>query len=64
MAYGSFLGLCMAALCALGSVEAHGGAHQKPLQIDPNAPWATRHMAGTFVFPTLLLTKMLIRALQ
>ncbi|KAE8453544.1 hypothetical protein EG329_010405 [Mollisiaceae sp. DMI_Dod_QoI] len=28
-----------------GFAIAHGGAHQKPLQVDPEADWATRHMA-------------------
>lgn len=40
---------CAASMAALGLVQAHGGgaSHQKPLQVDPDADWATRHMAGT-----------------
>lgn len=33
-------------LACVGLVIAHGGvAHQKPLTVDPNADWGTRHMA-------------------
>jgi hypothetical protein len=38
-----------AALIAFaGGVVAHGGgvAHQKPIQVAPDADWATKHMAG------------------
>jgi len=36
-------------------VAAHGGAggHQKPLQVDADADWATRHMAGNATIPIL-----------
>lgn len=34
-------------LACVGLVVAHGGvAHQKPLAVDPDADWGTRHMAG------------------
>lgn len=34
-------------LACVGLVVAHGGvAHQKPLTVDPEADWGTRHMAG------------------
>ena len=46
MAFGRLFGLWTASVSTLGLVAAHGGGHQKPLEIDPNAPWATRHMAG------------------
>ncbi|RAL67015.1 hypothetical protein DID88_007795 [Monilinia fructigena] len=33
-------------LACVGLVVAHGSvAHQKPLSVDPNADWGTRHMA-------------------
>ena len=46
MAFRRLLGLCAASMAVIG-VEAHGGgvAHQKPIQVDPDADWATRHMA-------------------
>lgn len=49
MAFGKLLRTCAASMAVLGLVTAHGGgvAHQKPLQVDPEADWATRHMAGT-----------------
>ena len=35
------------AASALASLAtAHGGEHQKPIQVDADADWATRHMAG------------------
>jgi len=42
--------LCAASMAVVG-VSAHGGgvAHQKPLQVDSDADWATRHMAGRFI---------------
>ena len=50
MAFGKLLRTCAASMAVLGLVTAHGGgvAHQKPLQVDPEADWATRHMAGTY----------------
>ena len=45
--------MCAASMAMLSLVNAHGGggAHQKPLQVDENADWATRHMAGTSPSP-------------
>ncbi|CZR51866.1 related to secretory protein SSP120 [Phialocephala subalpina] len=37
--------LSMTCAALAGMAIAHGGAHQKPLQVDPDADWATRHMA-------------------
>ncbi|KAM3066101.1 hypothetical protein ACMFMG_010557 [Clarireedia jacksonii] len=34
-----------AVLTWAGLAIAHGGAHQKPLTVDPDADWGTRHMA-------------------
>jgi hypothetical protein len=49
-------------MALLNLATAHGGAHQKPLQVDPEADWATKHMAGklplSFNFP---LSKKLVR---
>jgi len=47
MAIGRILNVCAASMAIVGLVTAHGGgsAHQKPLQVDPEADWATRHMA-------------------
>ncbi|KAF4630351.1 hypothetical protein G7Y89_g7786 [Cudoniella acicularis] len=45
MSFGRLLGACAASMALVGYVAAHGGAHQKPLQVDPQADWATRHMA-------------------
>jgi len=49
MGFKGLLGLCAASV-AIIAVEAHGGGggHQKPIQVAPDADWATRHMAGTF----------------
>ncbi|KAG0645769.1 putative calcium-binding [Hyphodiscus hymeniophilus] len=44
MAIGRILNVCAVSMF-VGLVAAHGGAHQKPLQVDPEADWATRHMA-------------------
>jgi len=46
MAFGTIIGLCAASMALVGIATAHGGAHQKPLVVDDNADWATRHMAG------------------
>jgi hypothetical protein len=35
-----------ASMVLLNLATAHGGAHQKPLQVDPEASWAEKHMAG------------------
>ena len=35
-----------ASMALLNLATAHGGAHQKPLQVDPEASWAEKHMAG------------------
>jgi hypothetical protein len=52
MAFGRLLSTCAASMAIVGLVTAHGGgAHQKPLQVDPEADWATRHMAGTVQTP-------------
>lgn len=42
------LGRIGSLLACVGLVVAHGGgiAHQKPLVVDPDADWGTRHMAG------------------
>lgn len=42
------LAACAASITFAGGVVAHGGgvAHQKPIQVAPNADWATKHMAG------------------
>ncbi|TVY33317.1 putative calcium-binding protein [Lachnellula subtilissima] len=47
MALGRVTRACAAIITLVGLVSAHGGggAHQKPLQVDPEADWATRHMA-------------------
>lgn len=39
---------CAASIAFAGGVVAHGGgvAHQKPIQVAPDADWATKHMAG------------------
>ena len=48
MAFGKILKGCATSMAIVGLVAAHGGgSHQKPLQVDPEADWATRHMAGT-----------------
>jgi len=49
MAFKILLTLCAASMAIIG-VEAHGGGggHQKPIQVAPDADWATRHMAGKF----------------
>lgn len=46
MAFRRLFGLWAISASTFGLVAAHGGGHQKPLEVDPNAPWATRHMAG------------------
>lgn len=46
MTFRRLFGLWVASVSTIGLAAAHGGAHQKPLEVDPNAPWATRHMAG------------------
>lgn len=46
MAFGRAALTCAASVALISVALAHGGAHQKPLQVDPNADWATRHMAG------------------
>lgn len=39
---------CYALSLALASLAmAHGGEHQKPIEVAADADWATRHMAGT-----------------
>lgn len=54
------LNICALLSMGVALVSAHGGAHQKPLEVDPDADWATRHMAGKFslllapYFPALL----------
>ncbi|KAH8684786.1 hypothetical protein BGZ60DRAFT_523983 [Tricladium varicosporioides] len=45
MGFGRILSVGAYVMAFAGSVAAHGGAHQKPLQVDANADWATRHMA-------------------
>lgn len=42
------LAVCVASVAFAGFVSAHGGgaAHQKPIQVDSDADWATKHMAG------------------
>jgi hypothetical protein len=49
MAIKRLLAACVASITFAGLASAHGGgvAHQKPIQIDPEADWGTRHMAGT-----------------
>jgi len=43
---GRVLRICALSVAFAGLASAHGGvAHQKPLQVDPDADWATRHMA-------------------
>jgi hypothetical protein len=37
---------CAISFIFTGMAVAHGGAHQKPVQADANANWATKHMAG------------------
>lgn len=43
------LAACAASIAFATGVTAHGGgggiAHQKPIQVDPDADWATKHMA-------------------
>ncbi|RDL37249.1 uncharacterized protein BP5553_04682 [Venustampulla echinocandica] len=41
----AILATCAASIALVGFASAHGGAHQKPLEVDPEADWATRHMA-------------------
>ncbi len=45
------LAVCAASIAFPGLTSAHGGevAHQKPIQVDPNADWATKHMAGSLL---------------
>jgi len=40
--------ICASALTFLGLAHAHGESkgHQQPIKVDPNAPWAVRHMQG------------------
>ncbi|TVY54691.1 putative calcium-binding protein [Lachnellula suecica] len=47
MAFAIITRVFAASLALAGLVTAHGGggSHQKPLQVDPDADWATRHMA-------------------
>ncbi|KAK0109739.1 hypothetical protein ONS95_002417 [Cadophora gregata] len=45
MPFGRAILRCAAAAALISVALAHGGAHQKPLEVDPNADWATRHMA-------------------
>jgi len=49
MVFKKLLGICAASMAIIGA-EAHGGGggHQKPIQVAPDADWATRHMAGIF----------------
>jgi hypothetical protein len=49
MTFRRVLGLCAASMAILGLATAHGGGHQKPIEVDPKADWATRHMAGTYL---------------
>jgi hypothetical protein len=47
MAIGRLLIACAASIAFAAGVKGHGGgAHQKPIQVDPDADWATKHMAG------------------
>jgi len=46
MAFPRFILYCVAPIAFAALAIAHGGgAHQKPLEVDPNADWATRHLA-------------------
>jgi len=49
MAFRRILNVCAVSVALVSVAAAHGGgaAHQKPLEVDPEANWATRHMAGT-----------------
>ncbi|PBP23248.1 hypothetical protein BUE80_DR006013 [Diplocarpon rosae] len=42
------LTVCAASMVLVGAAMGHGagGVHQKPLAVDPDSDWATRHMAG------------------
>lgn len=57
MAIGRIIVTCVASMALVGIVAAHGGglAHQKPLTVDPDADWATRHMAGPSSTPYHIL---------
>jgi hypothetical protein len=50
MATRQLLAACAVSIAFAAGVTAHGGgsgiAHQKPIQVDPDADWATKHMAG------------------
>jgi hypothetical protein len=51
-----------ASMALLNLATAHGGEHQKPLQVDPEASWAEKHMAGkSSSFGEASKTKNLIR---
>jgi hypothetical protein len=55
MAFRRMLVSYAASLAIVGTAMAHGGAaHQKPLTVDPEADWATRHMAGMSLFPIFI----------
>jgi len=59
MAVGRALGIYALSVAFVGLAIAHGGvAHQKPLQVDPDADWATRHMAGENLFYSVLLASI------
>ncbi|CAL3962456.1 hypothetical protein PZA11_000391 [Diplocarpon coronariae] len=48
MPSGRAMAACAASMVLVGAAMGHGagGAHQKPLAVDPDSDWATRHMAG------------------
>lgn len=50
MAFRSALALYAVSLALIDPILGHGGAHQQPIELDPQVDWATRHMAGMFVF--------------
>lgn len=54
--------LCAASIATIGClVQAHGGAHQKPLQVPEDADWALRHMIGIASLLPMLATSKLTR---
>lgn len=48
MAFAKILRYCAGPLALAGLAFAHGGAHQKPITVDADADWVTRHLAGIF----------------
>jgi len=45
MAFGRVVVVCVVSMAFSSLIAAHGGAHQKPIEVDADADWATIHMA-------------------